>query len=278
LQLYTKPANEEKTMHILGRCELNHRIADIGDEISNKNIFISDDPNVQSTEILQNVGEGIDVYYVKFKKFLVADESDCVILSQKIINPEDSHDKSIVFPILSVNHYKKKAQEGIERLEIIIGGWVLKSLGNNKTLVSLFFNVKLQNSEIPELLLSKHAKSMINMLRSLESICNKSLEQIHPQKLVSLEEEEVEEQPGDEEEEVKVRDDGTEIMYEQEEFGASRDPNSKCIVVKYPNDVPEIDPSTVPESQRAFVTGTRGRLKELVDLINTGKWKRISHK
>lgn len=277
LQLYTKPANEEKTIHILGRCEINHRIADIGDEISNKSIFISEDPNVQSTEVLQNVGEDIDVHYIRFKKFLVAEDSDCVILCQKIVNPEDSHDKSIVFPILSVNHYKKKAQEGIERLEITIGGWVLKSLGTNKTLVSLFFNVKMPSAAIPELLLSKHAKSMINMLRTLESICNKSIERILPQKPVSVEEREEIQEP-DEEEEIKVRDDGKEMMFEQEEFGASRDPKSKCIIVKYPNDVPDIDPSTVPEHQRAFVTGTRGRLRELVDLINTGKWKRISNK
>lgn len=170
MQVYTKPAENEKGIHILARSEINHKARDIGNEIYKQNIFIDEDPNVIKTENIQQVGDKINVYYTQFKKFLIGEETDCVYLSQQISNPPESEDQTIVFPIVSINHYKKKATDDQERLNFKIGGWVLKPLGEHKTLVNVFMNVEFAKSEIPEPILSKHAKSLIAMLRTLESL------------------------------------------------------------------------------------------------------------
>jgi len=281
LQLYTKPAEDENSIHILGRCEINHKISDIGAEITRQNIFIEEDSNIESTEVLQNVGEDINVHHIKFKKFLVSEVSDCVILCQKIENPEGASDSSIVFPIMSVNHYKKKAQEGVERLHIEIGGWVLKSLGAKKTLVNLFFNVKFPDSEVPELILSKHVKVVINMLRTLESLCNKTFfnyrfgSKIFEKTQTIILDENYQSKSiyaKDEEEDAEF------VEENKEESDDEDDSNSNCIRVKYPKDVYDIDPETLDERQREFIIGTRSKLRDLINLVNKRDWKQISDK
>lgn len=139
-QIYTKKEEEEKNFNILGRTELNHKIQDIGEEIYKQNIFINEDPNIILHENLQNVGEGIDVHYIQFNKFCVSERSDAVFVSQKIQYEDQSGIETIVFPIVSVKNFKKKPTDEFDRINFSLGGWVLKALGTNKTLVNLFFN------------------------------------------------------------------------------------------------------------------------------------------
>jgi hypothetical protein len=174
LQIYTKKSEDDGSIDIIARSEVNHKVFDIGQIIEDNLIFSKLDSNVSNSSIIQNVGEGINIYYAQFKKFLISKESDLVFLSQRIDYLDEADNETIVFAIKSVNHYKKKATEEFERLNIGIGGWVLKSLSNNKTLVNVFYNVKFSSSEIPELLLSKHVKSLVSTLRILESQCYKN--------------------------------------------------------------------------------------------------------
>lgn len=289
LQIYTKPSEEDKYVNILGRCEINHKVADIGNEIYNQNIFLNEDPNVTATEVLQKIDTNINMYYTQFKKFLVSENADVVYLSQKIENPPEYEDESIVIPIVSVNHYKKKVTDDFERLNIKIGGWVLKSLGTHKTLVNVFFDVQIPKTDLPEILLSKHAKSLIAMLRTLESSCNKTYFNYHfgskifekTQTMVMDENYQsksyYEERKEDRKDEEEV---GEYIEKEETKVQTENKKPSKhdFTIVPCPKDVPDIDPATVPEEQRQYIIGTRSRLGMLLDLINKGDWKQIANK
>jgi len=79
LQIYSKPSEEQGTIHIFGRCEINHKVVDIANEISDQHILIKQDQNIIETEMMQEVGEDLHVYYAKFRKFLVANQSDLTI-------------------------------------------------------------------------------------------------------------------------------------------------------------------------------------------------------
>ena len=173
-QIYSKKEEEENNFSILCRTEMNHKIEDITEEIYNQHIFMSGDSNIKHTEIVQSVGDGINVYYTQFNKFLICSEADAIYISQRIEYVDDAGIKTTAFPIISVTNSRKKPVEEFERLIFNIGGWILKALGSNKTLVNVFYNAKFSKTEIPETVISKHAKSVISMLRTLETSCNKN--------------------------------------------------------------------------------------------------------
>lgn len=278
LQVYTKQSDEEGCLHILARSEFNHKASDIGNEIANQNIFIQDDPNVVATEVLQKVSDNINVFCVKFNRFLVAEQSDVVFLCQKIENPVDSEDNTVAFPMLSISHYKKKPEEGTERLEVKLGGWVLKSLGATKTLVNIFFNMKFPLSAIPEELAGKHTKVLSSMIRTLDSACHKTYanhrlsSQIFDKTLMMSKEE------------TKSNDFASRQNLEEEKRGNQEDiydiMNSKESFPKleYPDDIKEIDPSTLQEEHKQYIMGARSRLHELIDLINSDEWNYVKTK
>lgn len=287
MQIYSKNNGEDGSIDIIARCEINHRVSDIGSQIENGHIFIENDPNVNSIEVVQNIGEGINIYYIQFKNFLFSKEADLVFLSQKIDYLDDSGNDTIVFPIKSVNHYKKKATEENQRLHIETGGWVLKSLGNNKTLVNVFFNVKFPSTEVPNILLSKHVKTLVSMLRTLESQCNKLFKNYRfgskifdkTQTIIMNEENNTKSiyREKDEEEEEKF----TDIRLSESEFDLRQSEMAEkggWTLVPVPSDVPEIDPSTVQGKYKEYVLGTRQRLGKLIDMINNGNWKKVSSK
>lgn len=282
LQIYTKPADDETSMHILARCEINHKVSDIGNEIYKQNVFISEDPSVLETEVIQNVGEDADVFHVKFKKFLMAEQPDAVVLVQKIQHRDSSKDSSIVIPVVSINHYKKKPVEGWERLEVKVGGWVLKPLGATKTLVNVFLNAKFPKTRVPEVVLSKHAKSLVSMLRTLESLCNKTyfnyrfgskifektqtiiLDENNQSRMAYIPPE------LDEEEEEKLVDEEEEKVANGKPYvlESSNKPKTYSIKVPYPTDVEDINPDDVEDEHREYILGTRKRLTQLIDLTN----------
>ena len=169
MQIFSKNPESNDEIHILGRCEISHSVNDIADEIWTQDVFVNKDPSLIETEVVQNVGDDCNVYYVKFKRLLAADVCDLRIACQKIVNPPDNYDQSIVFPMVSVKAFKRNPTEDAERLELACGGWVLKPLTDRKTLVNIFFNLKFPTSKVPDPLLSKHAKTLISMLRTLET-------------------------------------------------------------------------------------------------------------
>ena len=73
MQIFSKNADSDDVIHVLGRCEISHNINDIADEIWAQDVFINADPNILETEVVQNVGDDCNVYYVKFKKLLAAE-------------------------------------------------------------------------------------------------------------------------------------------------------------------------------------------------------------
>ena len=99
LQIYSKNSGEDGVIHILARSELNHNSNDIGNVISEGNIFIKEDSHIIESENVQKIGDNMNVFYSKFNRFLVSEKSDLVYLCQKIQNSNDWDDKSIVFSI-----------------------------------------------------------------------------------------------------------------------------------------------------------------------------------
>lgn len=264
----------------------------MGDEIYNQTIFINEDVNIKHSEIVQQVGEGIDVHYTQFNKYLFCSEADAIYISQKIEYIDQAGIETIVFPIVSVTNSRKKPVEKFERLSFKIGGWVLKALGKNKTLVNVFFNTKFSKTEIPEIIISKHAKSMISMLRTLETFCNKHFVDYRlgskifekTQTLVSNEEDKSNQvyDEGRDETKQTIYEEDKKMTYEIDEESSGEFVNLKetpnGIFIPTPPDIPEIDPNTLTEPYKEHILGTRSRLDQLIELINGGTWKSVSKK
>ena len=276
LRIYSKNSGEVGVVHILARSELSHNINDIANEISDGNIFIKEDSHVTESEIVQKIGDNMNVFYAKFNKFLISEKSDLVYLCQKIQNPSDCEDKSIVFPIISINHFKKKPEPESERLELRCGGWVLKSLGTNKTLVNVFFDIKFPSSQIPETLNGRHLKSISSMMRTLDSIWRKkNIHQDIGSKLYdsSAAAHQAQSAGIEDEEEKEIIDESKEI-----DFDSPSDSKEASTRVEYPTDILEIPAEKLDPKHKDLILGPRIRLRELVDLINKGKWKFLKTK
>mmetsp|Transcript_19248 Transcript_19248/g.22293 ORF Transcript_19248/g.22293 Transcript_19248/m.22293 type:complete len:483 (-) Transcript_19248:1230-2678(-) len=284
LQIYTKHSDEEGCLHILARSEVNHSITDLGNEIANQNIFIQDDPNVAATEVLQKVSDNINVFCVKFNRFLVAEQSDVVFLCQKIENPANSEDNTVAFPMLSISHYKKKPEEGTERLEIKLGGWVLKPLGATKTLVNIFFNMKFASSEVPEEFTGKHIKTLSNMFRTLDGICRKNYMNSRLGSHIFHKAQDFLKGDNDVVDPItrKILDEEEEDKYAEERKSPALRPSSpgknQDMFLEYPNDIKQVNPNSLKEEHKEYVLGTRSRLNGLIDLINDNSWKFLKTK
>lgn len=281
LQVFTKNSGENGVVHILARAEFKHSINDIADEITNGNILIKDDSNTIASDVVQKIGDNMSIYYSKFSKFLAAEQCDIVCLCQRIQNPAESEDKTVVFPFISNNHFKKKPEAESERLELRLGGWVLKHLGSAKTLVNLFFNIKFPKSVVPEVLTGKHIKSLLSMMRTLDSSLSKLYN--HPRlgtkiyERTSAKDRVDDFDPNSE----RKQDEEEEDKYEETpeiDLDTPNDSKESCTRVQYPNDIPRLNPDKINSPYKEHIIGTRSRVNELVDLINTGSWKYIKSK
>ena len=243
---------------------------------------MKNDSQVIDSELVQKIGDNMNMFYLKFNRFMIAEQSDIVFLCQKIQNPPDSDDKTIVFPIISVNHFKKKVEPESERLELKLGGWILKYLGSTKTLVNLFFNIKFPTSQVPEALNGKQVKTLLNMIRTLDSslskihnrprLGTKIFERVAGKDRVDEFDPNFERKQDEEEEDEKID--------ETKELDLDSPSNTKhaSTRVEYPDDIMELDPNKVNSNYKEHIIRTRARLNELVDLINTGRWKFIKSK
>lgn len=282
LQVFHKNSGEKGVVHILARAELKHSIKDIADEIAKANIFIKEDSQSIASEVVQKIGDNMNIFYTKFSRFIVAEQCDLVYLCQRIQNPDDCEDKTIVFPFISNNHFKKKPEAESERLELRLGGWVLKHLGSGKTLVNIFFDIKFPTSEVPEVLNGRHIKSMLNIIRTLDSSLAKLYD--HPRlgtriyQRTSVKEriddfDPNSERKQDEEEEDKRDEEPSEV-----ETQFASDSKESWTRVLYPTDIPKLNPDKINSPYKEHIVGTRSRLNELVDLINTKDWKYVKSK
>lgn len=137
-------------------------------------------------------------------------------------------------------------------------------------------------------MVSKHAKSIIGMLRVLETSCNKSYinyrfgsKIFEKTQTIVMDENKMTKSPY----QIKPKEETKEEVYfeeKKEEISDSSDltpkHTPKGIFVPTPTDIPEIDPSTVTGQYKEHVLGTRSKLNELISLINEGAWKRVSNK
>lgn len=276
LRIYSKNSGEEGVVHILARSELNYNVSDIANEISEGNIFIKEDSHITESEVVQKIGDNMSVFYWKFNKFMISGKSDLVYLCQKVQNPDDCDDKSIVFPILSINHYKKKVDPESERLELRCGGWVLKSLGTTKTLVNVFFDIKFPTSQVPEALNGRHLKSISSMIRTLDSIWRKNSShsdiglKIYDKSAWAHQ---AQSAGAQDEEDKEGIDESKEI-----DFDSPSDSKEASTWIEYPTDILEIPADKLDPKHKDTVLGPRNKLRELVDLINNGKWKFLKNK
>jgi len=144
-------------------------------EIWAQKLFMRGSSNWLKLDVIQKVDETLRLHYMQFKQFWVSSESDTIFISQKIQYADESGLETTVFPIISIPNSRKPETEQFERFNVIIGGWVLRALGKNKTLVNLFFKVQYSRSEIPEWLASTNFKSVISMIRFLETSCTQKV-------------------------------------------------------------------------------------------------------
>ena len=181
----------------------------------------------------------------------------------------------LFFPFISINHYKKKVEPEYERLELKLGGWVLKSLGTNKTLVNVFFNIKFPSSQIPEELNGRHLKSISSMIRTLDSVCRRNYQsQNIVSKIFERSADLKKLQDADDEEEKETIDESKEI-----DFDTPSDSKESSTRIEYPTDIPNIPIDKIADHKyKDQILGTRSKLKELVDLINQGPWKFLKSK
>lgn len=285
-QLYLKKEEDEKVLSVLCRTEINHRISDISEEVYGQKIFMNSDSHIKHSEVIQKIGDGINLHYMQFNKFLISSESDAIFISQKIEYEDESGLETVVFPIISVKNSRKKVTEEFERLEFIIGGWVLKALGTTKTLVNVFYKVKYDRSEIPETFVSKNAKSMMSMIRTLEQACNKNFvnyrfgSKIFEKTMTILSNEDAEAVPVYEEakqfrQKNKQAEEAKEEVKEILETPtiAEIKEGENGIIVPTPSDVPDLDPGSVNQEYKEYILETRNKLKSLIKMVNEGKWK-----
>eukprot|EP00344_Euplotes_crassus_P001101 CAMPEP_0197006980 /NCGR_PEP_ID=MMETSP1380-20130617/38317_1 /TAXON_ID=5936 /ORGANISM="Euplotes crassus, Strain CT5" /LENGTH=921 /DNA_ID=CAMNT_0042426863 /DNA_START=160 /DNA_END=2922 /DNA_ORIENTATION=+ len=294
-QIYSKKEEDEKILSVLCRTEINHRIFDIAEEIYNQEIFMKGNPYITKSEIIQKVGDGINVHYMQYNKFLISSEADAIFVSQKIEYVDESGLETIVFPIVSTKNSRKKEIDEFERLEFLIGGWVLKALGNNKTLVNAFYKIQYSKSTVPETIVSKNAKTMISMLRTLELSCNKNFvnyrfgSKIFEKTISILNHEDEGAAPVYEEAkkfQVNMPKEESKETPSLEELKLEPNPSKEIefietkngLQVPTPTDIPDLDPNSVNQEYKEYILGTRAKLGEFIKMVNEGNWKRVTNK